>query len=92
MMGGICSFNGNLKCRMEEDVTSKRMTASLSGTFGSENARLSNDQFEFDFGNGGTRTVRVSFDVAESAYAQARRVLRIMIPNLQCVHAQGSPE
>jgi hypothetical protein len=74
------------KCYVETD------DIEFVGHFRLRNARLSSNQFEFDFGNGGTRTIRVSFDVAESAYAQARRVLRIMIPDLQCVHAQGSPE
>jgi len=74
------------RCYVETD------DSEFVGHFRLRNARLSINQFEFDFGNGGTRTVRVSFDVAESAYAQARRVLRIMIPDLHCVHAQGSPE
>lgn len=62
------------------------------GHFRLRNARLTSKQFQFEFGSGPTRMINVSFEVTESAYAEAKRVLQIMIPDLESVRAAGFPD
>jgi hypothetical protein len=53
------------------------------GHFVIRNARLTRNQFEFEFGNRPARTMKVSFGTTDSAYADAKRMLQIMIPDLE---------
>ena len=62
------------------------------GHFRLRNARLATKEFQFEFGNGPARKIKVSFDVTDSGYAEAKRVLQIMIPDLEFVPADRLPE
>jgi len=53
------------------------------GHFHVRNARLTRSHFEFEFGDPPARTIKVSFEVTDSSYADAKRTLRIMIPDLE---------
>jgi hypothetical protein len=75
-----------LECYVETD------DPEFSGHFRVRNARLTNKQFQFEFGSGPPRRIKVSFEVTESAYADAKRILQIMIPDLEDLRTEGLPE
>jgi hypothetical protein len=62
------------------------------GHFRLRNARLTSKQFQFEFGNGPARKISVSFEVTESVFAEIKRVLQIIIPDLEFGRAEGLPE
>jgi hypothetical protein len=62
------------------------------GHFRVRNARLTKNLFQFEFGNGPARKIKVSFEVTDSGYAEAERILQIMIPDLEIVRDEGLPE
>ncbi len=53
------------------------------GRFVIRNARLTRNQFEFELGHRPARKLKVSFQATDSAYADAKRVLQIVIPDLE---------
>jgi hypothetical protein len=55
------------------------------GHFRIRNARLTRNQFEVEFGDRPARMMKVSFDATDSAYADAKHTLQIMIPDLESV-------
>ena|SRR3990172_693799 len=65
------------KCYVETD------DQQFCGHFRIRNAQLSRDQFRMTFGRGPVQQITVSFSVTDSAYAEAKRVLQIMIPDLE---------
>lgn len=55
----------------------------FGGHFRVRNAHLARSQFRFEFSKGPARAITVFFKVTDSAYAEARRILQIMIPELE---------
>ncbi len=55
------------------------------GHFRVRNAQLSRNRFRIAFGNAPVKEITVSFNATDSAYAEAKRVLQIMIPDLELV-------
>ncbi len=53
------------------------------GHFVIRNARLTRDQFEFEFGNRPARKMKVSFEATDSAYADVKLTLQLIIPDLE---------
>jgi len=53
------------------------------GHFVIRNARLTRNQLEFEIGNRPARRIKVSFEATDSAYADMKRTLQIMIPDLE---------
>jgi len=64
----------------------------FSGHFRIRNARLTNKLFQIEFGSRPARKIKVSFEVTDSAYAEAKRILQIMIPDLEVVGIECLPE
>jgi len=52
------------------------------GHYRLRNAQLSRNRFRISFGDAPLKEVVVSFKATESDYAEAKRVLHIMVPNL----------
>src|SRR5579872_1302160 len=59
------------KCYVETDDRDS------CGQFVIRNARLTRNQFEFEFGNRPARKMKVSLEATDSAYADVRRTLQI---------------
>ncbi len=53
------------------------------GHYPIRNAQLSRNRFHMEFGNEPVKQVTVLFNATDSAYTEAKRVLQIMIPELQ---------
>ncbi len=53
------------------------------GHFRIRTAQLSRSRFRMAFGDGPLKQITVSFNANDSAYAEAKRVLQIMIPELE---------
>ncbi len=53
------------------------------GHFRIRTAQLSRSRFRMAFGDGPLKHITVSFNANDSAYAEAKRVLQIMIPELE---------
>lgn len=64
------------KCYVETD------DRDFCGHFRIRNAQLSRNQFRMAFGSGPVKQITVSFNATDLAYAEAKRVLQIMIPDL----------
>jgi hypothetical protein len=54
----------------------------LCGHYVIHNARLTKNEFWFSYGTGLDQRVVVSFKTDDRAYAEAERILRLMIPGL----------
>jgi hypothetical protein len=55
----------------------------FGGHYRIRNARLTSEQFEFEFGNEPACKVGVFFEARGSTYSEVKRILQIMIPNLE---------
>ena len=53
------------------------------GHYHIRNAQLSRNRFHMEFGNKPVKQVTVSFNATDSTYNEAKRVLQIMIPELE---------
>jgi hypothetical protein len=68
-------FDGRV-CYVETD------DVDFCGHFRIRTAQLSRNRFRIVFGNGPVKQITVSFNATDSAYTEAKRVLQIMIPDL----------
>ena len=64
------------KCYVETD------DREFCGHFRIRSAHLSRNQFEMAFGKEPVREIAVLFDATDSVYAEVKRVLQIMIPEI----------
>lgn len=72
-------FPDDGRCYLETD------DREFCGHFRFRDARLSRNLFQMVFGIRPVREIRVFFKATDSAYAQVRRVLQIMIPEIRLI-------
>lgn len=70
-------FPNGGKCYLETD------DYKFCGHFRTRSAQLSRNRFHVVFGIGRAREITVFFNATDSAYAEVRRVLQIMIPEIR---------
>jgi hypothetical protein len=69
-------FPDSGKCYLETE------DRGFCGHFPVRSANLSRTLFQIAFGRGPVRRIEVSFDTTDSVYAEVKRVLQIMIPDI----------
>ncbi len=62
------------------------------GHFPVRSAHLSRNRFQITFGRRPVRTIEVLFSATDSVYAEVKRVLQIMIPEIEVWRLIGRPE
>lgn len=62
------------------------------GHFRLRNARLTRDRFQIEFGLVPSRKIVVSFTATGAVSTEVKRILQVMIPHLELVRQESSPD